>query len=176
MRKVILYSAVSLDGFIAGPDHDMNWLEKPEYTLKDEHFGFKDLCERCDTSLCGNGTLEVVTQLTDEFPFPTERSVVFTRTPGRSFKGIEFVTDDVVDYTRKLLNEPGKDIWLVGGSQINGQLLDAGLIDELILTIIPTVLSGGVPLFAGNQKPADFQLVSTKDYPNGFVILTYHKR
>ena len=77
---------------------------------------------------------------------------------------------------RKLRRKKGKDIWLVGGSQINTLLLNHGLIDRLILTFIPVVVGRGIPLFADTARPASFVLKKRTVFPNGFVQVTWDRK
>ncbi len=83
-----------------------------------------------------------------------------------------FVTGDIAAFTRGLKLEEGADLWLVGGGQINTVMLNAGLIDEMIITLIPTVLGAGIPLFAPGASTTGFHTVSSQSYANGMVQWT----
>ena len=168
MRRVSLYTAMSLDGLIAGPNDELDWLL--EYPSDDgEDYGYQELYDSIDTTLIGNATYRV-TLKSDEPPYQDKTNYVFTRGPlPPATAHAEFVSGDIAGFVRTLKAGAGRDIWLVGGGQINTVLLNAGLIDEMILTILPLVLGEGIPLFAPGAEQAEFTTVSCRSYPRGVV-------
>lgn len=175
MRKVILYSAQSLDGFIAGKDGNIDWLHDKRPTLDGEDFGYNKMYESIDTVLQGFSTYKLIEDMGIENPYSGKRNYVFTRkTSLTNTEEVTFTNEDPVKLVKKLIKEDGKNIWLIGGGQINGQLLQAGLIDELILTIIPVVLGDGIRIFETNGLENWFHLQHCQSYENGMVqmILT----
>lgn len=127
-RKVILYSAVSLDGFIAREDDDQD---------------YKDFYQQIDVTLMGRKTYEQVLDFPGEFPYSKTINYVFTRQKQQSNNLVHFIHDHIEEFVNQLKNQSGKDIWLIGGGELNTHPLNAGLIDEIILTIIPIVLGKG---------------------------------
>ena len=177
MRKVLLNSAVSLDHYIARPDGDVEWLHDADYEIDGEDYGMAAFYENIDTTLMGNNTYQAILGFDVPFPYPYKTNYVFTRTddvPKAEF--VSFVNRDIIDFVRGLKEGNGKDIWLVGGGEINTLLLRNGLIDELHLTIIPCLLGQGIPLFKGLADITKFDLISNKSYGSGLVHLHFNTR
>ncbi|MCB9282828.1 MAG: dihydrofolate reductase [Lewinellaceae bacterium] len=173
MRKVSLYIAMSLDGYIATEDGSVDWL----FSAEDEDYGYYDFLAQIDTVLMGAKSYEFILNHGGEYPYPDQVNYVFTRNTHRpADPNVEFVTEEIPAFVERLKNQPGKTIWLVGGGQINAQLLQAGLIDEIILFIQPTVLGSGIPLFAGKVEMTSFALQSSKAYKSGMVEMILTKK
>lgn len=174
MRKVVLYIATSLDNYIAKPDGNVDWLDSPEFIVPGEDFGYETFYKSIDTTLMGNNTYQMVLGFDVPFPYPDKKNFVFTRNKGmKDNEHVSFISDDIVAFTKQLKQEKGKDIWLVGGGEINTKLLDHGLIDRIILTLIPKMLGMGIPLFHKPTIETNFHLEECQSYDNGFVQLTY---
>jgi dihydrofolate reductase len=177
MRKIVLYIAASLDGYIARPDGSIDWLENPADALKGEDFGYSEFMKTIDTTLMGHSTYKVVAGMDMPFPYPDKANYVFSRsTAHAAAEHVTFVSDDVVAFVEQLKQQPGKAMWLIGGGQLNTLLLNASLIDEIILTYIPIVLGQGIPLFAAGAQETQLQVTSSKSYDNGFVQLKLEQR
>jgi dihydrofolate reductase len=167
MRKLILYSAASLDGYIAGTNHEIDWL------FADSDYGYASFYDSIDTTVSGYNTYKLSLTF-DSFPYPDKNNFVFSRHHSHSENSpVNFITGDPVEFVKKLKAKSGKDIWLVGGGQINTLMLNARLIDELIISIHPVILGKGIPLFAGLPGKCDFFLAGTKSYPDGLLQVTY---
>jgi dihydrofolate reductase len=109
-----------------------------------------------------------------ENPYEGNKNYVFSRKTGlQSNQSTTFTNENPASLVKKLKVEEGKDIWLIGGGQINGQLLQEKLIDELILTIIPVVLGEGIRIFDTSQLENWFRLLSCKSYDNGMVQMHF---
>lgn len=174
MRKVILYSAVSLDGYIARKDGSLDWLESEENRLEGEDFGYNDFYQSVDCTIMGNNTYEVILGFEVEFPYKECVNYVFTRQEKETTgPHIEYVRGEARDFVNELKRKEGKNIWLVGGGQLNAALLKLGLIDELILTQIPVILGDGIELFDGDCGERKLKLSESKSYENGIVQHTY---
>ena len=169
MRQVKLYIAASLDGKIAGANHELEWLPDP---LEDD-YGYGALMDSVDTLLMGYTTYEVCTGLAD-WPYGGKTSYIFTRNGSKPcISDAELITEDPVSFTRKLKEQEGKDIWLVGGGNIVTQVHDAGLIDEYIIAIVPIVLGKGYELFPNINREQALQLNKHKVYGNGMALMYY---
>lgn len=169
MRKVILYIAASLDGYIARPDGRIDWLENEAYTLKGEDFGYSSFIKDIDTTLMGHSTYKVVAGFDMPFPYADKTNYVFSHANHNSTEFVQFISGNAAGFVKQLKEQPGKDIWLIGGSQLNTLLLNASLIDEIILTYIPIILGRGIPLFAPGASEKLLQVQQSKKYDNGFV-------
>jgi dihydrofolate reductase len=168
MSKVILFIATSIDGYIAGNDGNTDWL----YT--DGDFGYSEFYNSIGVTLMGHNTYKFLLQL-DYFPYHDKKNYVFTREGKKpDHNPVTFVTGDVVDFVQNLKTVERNNIWLVGGGQINSILLNAGLIDEMIISVHPIVLGQGIPLFKDkslNNLP--FKLINNRVYDRSLVQLTY---
>lgn len=172
MRKLTLYTAASLDGFIAGPNGEIDWLEIPG-APEAEDYGYSAFFESIGTTLQGSTTYELAASHDDD-AYPGKTNYVFTRKspPPHDSEHWRFVTGDIAGFVRELKEEPGQDIWLVGGGQINTVMLEAGLIDEMIVTLFPLVLGEGIPLFAPGARKTGFRSISSQSYETGLVQWT----
>lgn len=171
MRDVVLFIASSLDGFIARKDGRVDWL------FHDEDYGYSDFYDSIDTTLMGKKTYREILGF-GEFPYPEKTNYVFVRKDNLpKHPQVEFAHGDIPSFVRNLKKQEGKDIWLVGGGQINTILLTSGYIDRMIVSVHPVILGQGVPLF-GAATPAErwFSLEEVKSYSSGLVQLTYKKK
>lgn len=176
-RQVILNIATSLDGFIAKSDGNVDWLNSTEYDLPDEDYGLNSFSKSVDTTLMGNSTYKQVLGFDCPFPYPDTTNFVFSRSQEKKdTEHVKFVSGDVVEFVRQLVKQEGKDIWLIGGGQINSILIENGLVDRIILTLIPITLGEGIPLFDGKPRDTRFELENTLAFSSGLVQLTLKTR
>ncbi len=165
MRKIKLFIASSLDGYIAREDGSIDWL--PENTES----GYDEFYKTVDTVLMGRKTYEQVLTF-GAYPYKENKSYVFTRSPDqKKDENVKFVSD-VEEVTKELVSSTGKDIWLVGGADLVSDFLNHNLIDEIILSIIPVSIGKGIPLFKNLKKEVKLELVETSEY-KGLVELHY---
>ena len=174
MRKVKLFIATSLDGFIATKEGKVDWLLDPDRSVpSDEDYGYYRFFDSIDTTLMGYNTYRKILDLGGSFPYPEKTNYVFSRHHTREEDHpVEFIASDIVSFTSGLKKGSGKDIWLVGGGQINKVMLNADLIDELIISIQPVVLGEGLPLFAEGTEFRRFKLTETKTYEGMMTQIT----
>ncbi|MFQ5440053.1 MAG: dihydrofolate reductase family protein [Nitrosopumilaceae archaeon] len=164
MKKIILYIAVSLDGFIAKKNGSVDWLS--EFSNKGEDYGYKKFLDSVDTVLLGNTTYK-------EFkaPYENKKCFVFSRENSGKIDNITYVNTDVKDFVKGLNND--QNIWLVGGADIAKEFLKNSLIDEFIITVIPVLLGEGISLFGGDFVYHKLKLQKVKSYDSGVVQLNY---
>ncbi|ULL18350.1 dihydrofolate reductase [Paenibacillus sp. H1-7] len=160
-RKVILYIAISMDGFIARENGDIEWLTAIE---GEGDNGYGDFIQSIDTVIMGRSTYEQLGTLSDEFPYPEQTCYVFTSSAMKEDPNVEFVREDIPAFVRKLQQQEGSDIWLVGGAGLAEHFMKADLIDEYIISTVPIVLGQGIPLFKGNLPEIPFVLKEVRRY------------
>jgi len=171
MKKIIiLYIAMSLDGFIAKEDGSLDWLTR--YENSGEDYGFNDLYNTIGTVLVGGSTYRQI-----EDAYKGKEVYVFTRKePKQKADNIHFVSGDVKEVLNNLKLGDNKNIWLVGGAALVNQFLSADLIDEYIITIIPALLGKGISLFQGRNPESNLELLNIKSYNSGLVQLHYKNK
>jgi dihydrofolate reductase len=167
MRKIILYIASSLDGYIARKNGDVDWL------FTDADYGYTEFLASVDATLMGHATYKQVLTF-GEFPYKDKLNYVFTRQLNlNNDENVEYVSGNIVAFTQNLKAQKGGNIWLIGGSQIINVLLRANLVDEIILSIHPIILGSGIPLFAEQEHSHSLELTNTMAYPSGLVQVNY---
>jgi dihydrofolate reductase len=169
MRKIILQLAVSLDGYIEGPNGEFDWC------FTDGDYGMSDFFKRIDTTFMGRKSYELALAMEGEIPagFPKMKEYVFSNTLKKAKEGVVIVKGDIRKKVDKIRNEKGRDIWLFGGADLISSLMNLQLVDEIILAIHPVILGGGKPLFIDIRERTWLTLTDHKIYPNGLVFLTY---
>lgn len=175
MRKVKLYTASSIDGFIARSDGSIDWLDAIPNPDKLD-YGYVDFYNSVDVTLMGNTTYKKILGFDFEFPYHNTKNYVFSRTEKGTNEHVTFVSKKAGAFVKKLKKERGKDIWLIGGGELNTALLKEGLVDELIITFIPVVLGSGIPLFQATVKDHYFKLIKSRAFDNGIVQIRYVKQ
>ena len=139
MKKIKLYIATSLDGYIARPDDDIEWLtEFPNPSTGD--YGYKDFVASVDTVIMGGRTYREMLSMDMLWPYREQQTYVVSHHNWDEKENIKFITDNIIETITKLREEEGKDIWLVGGGELISLFLNAELIDELQIFYIPVML------------------------------------
>jgi dihydrofolate reductase len=170
MRALKYYVACTADGFIAHADGSFDG-----FLMDGEHVAdFLESYKSFDTVLMGRKTYDVGLREGKTNPYPTLRSYVFSRAMKASpDPNVTLISQNAVEVVRGLRNESGKDIWLCGGADLAATFMRASLIDELVLKVNPVIFGSGIPLFAGAIQQGALQLVDSKIYGNGVVLLRY---
>jgi dihydrofolate reductase len=167
-RKILLQVAVSLDGLIEGPNGEFDWC------FTDQDYGMTAFLQGIDTIMFGRKSYEMmVRHAQGEMPWPDKRHIVFSQNNSLSFTNAEVVSDDVINYITNLKATDGLDIWLFGGASLFNSLLNAGLVDEVILAVHPIILGSGKLLFQDIGKRQLLRLKSHQAYNSGLVMLGY---
>lgn len=166
-RRLRYQVAVSLDGFIAGPNNEADWI------VMDPSIDFGALFAEFDTLVMGRKTHEAMAGQSGP-EMPGVEVFVFSRTlPASSRKGVHIVNDDPVTVVAALKAKPGRDIWLFGGGALCRSLLDAGLVDTVEVAVMPVLLGAGIPLVATGGM-TKLVLTDQKTLPaSGIVALSY---
>jgi dihydrofolate reductase len=166
MRKLVLNVAVSLDGFIEGPNGEFDWC------FTDQDYGMTAFLERIDGIVFGRKSYAVLKGL-DADPYPDKHKYVVSRTLTETPAGTEILRGDCASEIRAIKNRAGRDLWLFGGAQLTAALLDARLVDELQLAVHPILLGAGKALVHGVTGQTECTLVDTRAYTSGLVQLIY---
>jgi dihydrofolate reductase len=172
-RNVVLYIATSLDGFIAKPNDELDFLSIVEQEGQD--YGYADFIKTIDTVIVGRKTYDKVISMGFDFPHADKDSYIITRTPRPNIGSIKFYTDDIKSLIYKLKSEKGKNIFCDGGAEIVNELLKHNLIDEFIISIIPILVGNGTKLFKDDRPELKLELISTKQFESGLVQLHYKR-
>ncbi len=172
-RKVILYIAATLDGYIATQDGDLKFLESVE--REGEDYGYGKFIKSVDAVIVGRKTYDKVLSMGFDFPHADKESYIITRTPRPDIGNIRFYTGEVKELVLKLKSEPGNNIFVDGGSEIVHLLMSENLIDEYIISIIPVFLGDGIRLFRDGRPQEDLRLISSTAFESGLVQLHYTK-
>lgn len=176
MRKVILYIALSLDGFIADAQGGVGWLggEQPQ---QEGDNGYGEFIRNVDTIIIGKKTYDqIATELfPDRWYYEGKLSYILTHHPQKDTNEIKFTNEPAADLVERLRRQEGKNIWICGGAQVVNDLMRADLIDEYHLTWIPTMLGSGVRLFDASRKTVLLHLAECTN-ENGMVDCTYVRR
>lgn len=172
-RKVILYIASSLDGYIAKPDDDLSFLS---IVQKDgEDYGYADFINSVDTILLGRKTYDWVMTQVPVFPHADKDAYVITRTGRPPIGKTKFYTGKLKDLVSRLKSEQGQNIFIDGGAEIVNELLKENLIDEFIISIVPVLLGNGTRLFKDGRPEQMLQLVSIKSFDKGLAQIHYRR-
>lgn len=167
MRRIRYAVAMSLDGYIAGPQGEADWI------IMDPEIDFRALFEQFDTFLLGRRTFEPMARASTG-TMPGMKTYVFSRTlRQQDYPDVTIVADGLEDTVAALKTIPGKDIWLFGGGLLFRSLVDAGLVDTVEVAIMPVLLGGGIPLLPSPARQIKLMLTGQKVYGTGIVGLEY---
>lgn len=170
-RKVKVYIAVSLDGYIAHSDGNIDWLDS--VARPDEDYGYAAFIETIDTVIMGRKTYEKVLSFGGEFPHAGRDCYVLTRTERVPDGQVHFYSGTAGELLDQIRRQPGKDIFIDGGSEAIDFFRKKDLIDSYTVSIIPILLGEGIPLFKESKKERPLKLVEATTFDSGLVQLTY---
>ena len=168
MRRIRYQVAASLDGYIAGPNGEADWI------IMDPDIDFAALFAQFDTFLMGRGTFDMMVGQQGSAATPGMKTLVFSRTlQQRDHADVTIVADDVSETLATLREESGKDIWLFGGGSLFRSLLELEMVDTVEVAIIPVLLGGGIPLLPAPAAQTKLKLTGHKVFRTGIVLLEY---
>jgi len=172
-RKVILYIATSLDGYIAKPNDDLSFLSIVEQEGQD--YGYAEFIKTVDAVIVGRKTYDKVISMGFDFPHAHKDAYIITRTPRPTIGSVKFYTGNLKSLVDRLKSENGKNIFCDGGAEIVNELLKADLIDEFIISVIPILVGNGIKLFKDGRSEQKLELVSVKSFDKGLTQLHYKR-
>lgn len=172
-RKVILYIAMSLDGYIAKKDDDLGFLSMVE--KEGEDYGYNDFVSTVDAVIVGRKTYDKVLSMGYDFPHSNKDAYIITRTARDPIGSVKFYTGSLPALVAELKAKQGKHIFVDGGAEIVHELLKENLIEEFYISIIPILLGDGILLFKDERPELKLKLMSAKQFETGLVQLHYLK-
>ena len=167
MRKIILNLAVSLDGYIEGPNGEYDWC------FADQDYGMTEFLNNSDAIFMGRKSYEMLMSAYPEM-FAALKMYVFSNTLTHVEGNNEIITkDDFTQRVYEIRNQPGANIWLYGGAELVSAFIAENQINELLLSVHPVILGAGKPLFTGIKERTDLILLSSEQFSSGLVQLKY---
>ena len=173
-RKVILYIATSLDGYIATKNENLDFLSLVEQ--EGEDYGYADFIKTVDTVIVGRKSYDKVLSMGFDFPHADKESYIITRTPKPPIGNIQFYTENLEALILKLKEKDGQNIFVDGGAEIVNLMMNDNLIDVFCVSIIPVLLGDGISLFQDNRPELQLKFVRSETFKSGLVQIWYQKR
>ena len=175
MRKISLFIAMSLDGYIAKPNDDLTFLKLVEKSGED--YGYGEFTDTIDTLIIGRRTYDYVLKNVGLSHYDNgQRDVyVITRTERPQVGRTTFYTGNLTELVKRLKSEKGKNIYCDGGAEVINELLKHDLIDEFIISIVPVLLGNGTRLFKDSRPEQTLEFLSAKTFDTGLTQLYYRR-
>lgn len=176
MRKIALFIAMSLDGYIAKPNDDLGFLKIVE--KEGEDYGYAEFTDKIDTIIIGRKTHDYVLKEIGSSHYDNgQRDVyVMTRTERPKVGKTTFYTGNITELVKRLKAEKGKNIYCDGGAEVVNELLKHDLIDEFVIAVIPILLGNGTRLFKDGRPEQTLEFVTAKKFVTGLIQLHYKRK
>lgn len=176
MRKLSLFIATSLDGYIAKHNDDLSFLKLVE--KEGEDYGYQEFTDTIDTLIIGRRTYDYVVKAIGSSHYDNGNRDVYiiTRTERPNAGRTTFYTGSLIELVKRLKSEKGKNIYCDGGAEVINELLKYDLIDEFIISIVPILLGNGTRLFKDGRPEQMLELVNTKTFETGLTQLHYKRK
>jgi len=172
-RKVVVFIAMSLDGYIARLDGDIGFLSLVEQNGED--YGYADFSKSVDTVLIGRKTYDHVVEMGYDYPHQDKDVYILSRSERPENGVTKYFHGSLKGLVGELKSKQGKNIFCDGGADVINAMLTEYLIDEFIISIIPVLLGEGIPLFKGGRPEISLELINVKHYNKGLVQLHYKR-
>ncbi|HET7208327.1 MAG TPA: dihydrofolate reductase family protein [Terriglobales bacterium] len=171
-RKIIVNIATSADSYIARPDGNLDWLTRRP--APKGFYGLPDFSRSLDAKILGRKTYEMSMKLGASFS-ADDVHYVFSRRPAPTSvpPGVQFIAEPISVFAERLRKQAGKNIWMMGGGEIIGAFLDAGAIDQFIISVVPILIGEGIPLISPRHRDVPLRLRRSQRFPDGVVQLHY---
>jgi dihydrofolate reductase len=176
MSKIILFIACSLDGYIARPDGDLDWLNNLPNPENTDH-GYNDFLATISSIIMGRKTYSEVLGFGIGWPYKGINTYIASNDEDLKVPtpDTERIIGDIDLFTEMIKMKQKKNIWLAGGGQLVTYFLNHNLIDRMIISIIPLILGEGIPLFPNKPEESSWVLAGTETFSTGVVSLTYNR-
>ena len=176
MRKLSLFIAASLDGYIAKPNDDLSFLKLVE--KEGEDYGYAKFTDTIDTLIIGRKTYDYVLKEVGPSHYDNgQRDVyVITRTQRPSVGRTTFYSGSLTELVERLKSENGKNIYCDGGAEVINELLKHDLVDEFIISVIPVLLGNGTRLFKDGRPEQTLEFITAKTFDTGLTQLHYKRK
>lgn len=169
---IVLYIATSIDGYIARPDGSVDWLSQVDNERED--YGYADFYQSVDALVMGSNTYQQILDAGDHWPYSDKPTYVMSdQSLPRADDDVRLISGSVYVAQDMFVEEKYERVWLVGGGKLATAFQHAQLIDDYIISIVPTILGDGIPLFQSETADGAIQLTDAKTYSSGVVQLTY---
>ena len=176
MRKISLFIAMSLDGYIAKPNDDLSFLKLVE--KEGEDYGYAEFTYKIDTIIIGRKTYDyVVNEIGASHYDNGQRDIyVITRTERPQVGRTTFYTGNITELVKQLKSENGSNIYCDGGAEVINELLKHNLIDEFIISVIPVLLGNGTRLFKDGRPEEVLEFITANTFESGLAQLHYKRK
>ena len=169
--KVIVYIAMSLDGYIADSSGNLDFLDL--VIEENEDYGYCEFIDSVSTVIIGRKTYDKILSFGIPFPHPDKEVFVISHTSRLISRKIHFYTGSLAKLIEDLKNSKVKNIFVDGGGKLVSTMISQNLVDEIIISIIPIILGDGIPLFNNNLDQKKLKLIDSKSFNKGLVQLHY---
>jgi dihydrofolate reductase len=170
-RNLIVYIAMSLDGYITGPNQSLDFLKMVE--KEGEDYGYATFLQTTDTIIIGRKSYDKVLSIGIAYPHADKTVYIMTRTAKPAIDTLNYYSGNLKALVLELKNKPGKNIFCDGGAEIVNQLLKDDLIDEFIISVIPVLLGNGIRLFNNSFDKLSVSLIGISKFETGLIQLHY---
>ena len=162
-RKIVVFIAASLDGYIATPEDRLDWLFRVQ---GEGDNGYTEFVQTVDTVIMGRRTYNWLLHETgrEGFPYREQTCYVYSKSEKADYENVIFLSEPVASLAVLLRQQPGKDIRVVGGGRLIDSFLEEDLIDEWIITLAPVLLGDGIPLFGKRGFKTELTLTGVRQY------------
>ncbi|WP_022795978.1 dihydrofolate reductase family protein [Bavariicoccus seileri] len=168
--SIYFYGCVTMDGYLADKNHNMDWLYQTGTTEETDYEAFY---KKMTITIMGKKTFDEIKHLENiESFYPTTQNYVFTHDERLPVEGFIPVSGDIIDFIKEL--DTNQNVWIIGGNTVLAPLLDNDMVDNITIQIAPVLLGNGVPLFSQKETLKRFNLEEVKKYGQ-FAELIYSK-
>jgi len=172
MKKIILFTTISLDGYISPVYGGFDLLSTITTSIR-EDFGKNLFFDTIDTIVMGGNTYCELSCIDVEMPFKDKKIYVVSQKTPKLHEKVHFIRKNVINEIKKLKELDGKNIWLLGGGILTASLLNSKLIDKIVLIYLPVMHGNGIPLFPKFKVESNWKLINSQSFNNSLLKVEY---